>query len=94
MTDARLVNPVKLADKTHRVMTFRADVKTPAGMKERLYRVTLPTGALKREAALFETYVSRPRRSYMSWHALPAYGTTANQLWGMILESEKEKTDV
>ena len=90
----RLENLVRLADKQQRIITFRADVKTPAGMKERLYRVTLPNGKVVRDGAIFEVYVAKQRRSHSTWHMMGGNGATVNQLWEMILEIEREKTNV
>lgn len=85
----RLSDVVKLADVVNRVITIRANVKTPGGTKERLYRVTLPTGTLKRDTAMFEAFRSKSNRSHKAWHIMPLYGTTANELWSIILENEE-----
>jgi len=90
----RLENLVKLADKQQRIITFRADVKTPAGMKERLYRVTLPESKLIRDLATFEVYVAKQKRSYPTWHMLTTRGASVDQLWELVLEIEKEKVNV
>jgi hypothetical protein len=89
MMSQKYENLVKLADKRQRIITFRADVKTPAGYKERLYRVTLPDGKLIRDLATFEVYVSRPRRSHQTWHLLTSRGGIVDSIWEMVLETEK-----
>ena len=94
MMKDRLENLVKLADKQQRIITFRADVKTPAGMKERLYRVTLPNGKVTRDGAIFEVYVAKQRRSYPTWHMMSTNGASVNQLWEMVLEMERERANV